>query len=52
MGAGTQGTLGLAEGRRRALANKNGRVLWAVMTRGERFDPHHISRKPGASTPN
>lgn len=30
-----------------ALANKNARILWAVMTRGERFDRHHISVKPG-----
>jgi transposase len=29
-----------------ALANKNARILWAVMARGERFDRHHISRKP------
>ena len=32
-----------------ALANKNARILWAVMTRGERFDPHHVSVKPGAT---
>ncbi len=32
-----------------ALANKNARILWAVMTRGERFDPHHISVKPGTA---
>jgi len=31
-----------------ALANKNARILWAVMTRGERFDRHHLSVKPGA----
>lgn len=35
-----------------ALANKNARILWAVMTRGERFDPHHISIKPGAAIPS
>ena len=29
-----------------ALANKNARILWAVMTRGEPFDRHHISVKP------
>ena len=29
-----------------ALANKNARILWAVMTRGERFDPAHVSIKP------
>jgi len=34
-----------------ALANKNARILWAVMTRGERFDPHHISVKPGCAAP-
>lgn len=33
-----------------ALANKNARILWAVMTRGERFDAHHISVKPGSAT--
>lgn len=32
-----------------ALANKNARILWAVMARGERFDRHHISRKPDAA---
>lgn len=31
-----------------ALANKNARILWAVMTRGERFDAHHISVKPSS----
>lgn len=34
-----------------ALANKNARILWAVMTRGERFDPHHVSVKPGSMAP-
>ena len=35
-----------------ALANKNARILWAVMTRGEAFDARHVSVKPGApSTP-
>lgn len=29
-----------------ALANKNARVLWAVMTRGEAFDANHVSVKP------
>jgi transposase len=33
-----------------ALANKNARILWAVMTRGERFDAHHLSVKPTAAT--
>ncbi len=33
-----------------ALANKNARILWAVMTKGERFDPRHVSvKKPGAA---
>ncbi len=31
-----------------ALANKNARILWAVMTRGEPFDANHVSVKPGA----
>ena len=30
-----------------ALANKNARILWAVMARGEPFDLLHISVKPG-----
>lgn len=29
-----------------ALANKNARILWAVMTREQRFDRHHVSVKP------
>jgi transposase len=29
-----------------AMANKNARVLWAVMTREAEFDPHHVSVKP------
>jgi len=29
-----------------ALANKNARILWAVMTRGESFDANHLSLKP------
>lgn len=29
-----------------ALANKNARILWAVMTRELRFDRHHVSVKP------
>jgi hypothetical protein len=28
------------------LANKNARILWAVMTRGEAFDSNHLSIKP------
>jgi hypothetical protein len=34
-----------------ALANKNARILWAVMTRGGAFNPRHVSVKPGASAP-
>ena len=29
-----------------ALANKNARILWAMMTREENFDAHHVSTKP------
>ena len=29
-----------------ALANKNARILWAVMVRGKGFDPRHVSVKP------
>ena len=32
-----------------ALANKNARILWAVMTRGDVFDPNHLSIKPTAA---
>ena len=28
-----------------ALANKNARILWCVMTRGERFDPNHVPKR-------
>jgi transposase len=31
-----------------ALANKNARILWAVMTRGDRYDANHVSFKPAA----
>jgi transposase len=31
-----------------ALANKNARILWAVLARGRRFDPNHVSVKPQA----
>jgi transposase len=33
-----------------ALANKNARILWAVMTKGEAFDARHVSVKPSATT--
>jgi transposase len=32
-----------------ALANKNARILWAMMTRGEAFDPNHLSIKPAGA---
>jgi transposase len=32
-----------------ALANKNARILWAVMTRCEAFDANHLSIKPAGS---
>lgn len=31
-----------------ALANKNARILWAVLTRGETFDPKHVPELPMA----
>jgi transposase len=31
-----------------AMANKNARILWAVMTRDEGYDPKHVSIKPQA----
>ena len=31
-----------------AMANKNARILWAVMTREQGFDPQHVSAKPQA----
>ena len=34
-----------------ALANKNARILWAVMTKGEAFNARHVSVKPGAAAP-
>jgi len=33
-----------------ALANKNARILWALMTKGEAFDANHLSIKPGMSS--
>jgi len=29
-----------------ALANKNARILWAVLTRDEAFDPNHVPEPP------
>jgi len=34
-----------------AMANKNARILWAVMTREQGFDPEHVSQKPRAKKP-
>jgi transposase len=34
-----------------ALANKNARILWAVMTKAEAFDARHVSVKLGAPVP-
>jgi transposase len=34
-----------------AMANKNARILWAVMTRDEPFDPKHVSVKPQCKLP-
>jgi transposase len=34
-----------------AMANKNARILWAVMTRERGFDPRHVSVKPLAKQP-
>ena len=34
-----------------AMANKNARILWAVMTRQQGFDPEHVSVKPAAKQP-
>jgi transposase len=33
-----------------ALANKNARILWAVMTKGDAFEAKHVSVKPGITT--
>jgi transposase len=34
-----------------AMANKNARILWAVMTRDQGFDPRHVSEKPQTKKP-
>ena len=34
-----------------AMANKNARILWAVMTRELGFDARHVSEKPRAKLP-
>ena len=32
-----------------APANKNARILWALMTKGAAFNANHLSVKPGMS---
>jgi transposase len=34
-----------------AMANKNARILWSVMTRDQGYDRHHVSTKPQAKQP-
>jgi len=34
-----------------AMANKNARILWAVMTREAAYDPRHVSVKPQCKVP-
>lgn len=34
-----------------ALANKNARILWAVLTRGASYDPNHVPEAPAARCP-
>ena len=34
-----------------AMANKNARILWAVMTRESAYDPRHVSVKPQCKVP-
>jgi transposase len=34
-----------------AMANKNARILWVVMTRDQGFDPGHVSEMPQAKKP-
>ena len=33
-----------------ALANKNARILWAVLAKGRQFDADHVSSKPEGPT--
>jgi len=35
-----------------ALANKNARILWAVMTKGHAFDARHVSISKRSTNPN
>jgi transposase len=34
-----------------ALANKNARILWAVLSKGQKFDPNYVSPRPGSPAP-
>ena len=34
-----------------AMANKNARILWAVLTREKAYDPRHLSVKPQSKVP-
>ena len=34
-----------------ALANKNARILWAIMTKGTRFERNHKSERPAVAVP-
>jgi len=34
-----------------ALANKNARIVWALLARGRAFDPNYVSVKPGEVPP-
>ncbi|KAA0996157.1 IS110 family transposase, partial [Paraburkholderia panacisoli] len=34
-----------------AVANKHARILWAILARGERFDPSHVSTPSTPSQP-
>ncbi len=34
-----------------AMANKNARILWAMMTKGCRFDHRHVNVKPAGAMP-
>jgi transposase len=34
-----------------ALANKNARIVWALLAKGREFDPNYVSVKPGEVAP-
>ncbi|KQV88933.1 hypothetical protein ASC91_09775 [Pelomonas sp. Root1237] len=34
-----------------ALANKNARIVWALLAKGREFDPNYVSVKPGEVPP-